>query len=134
MEEQPDLFDTEDSYKYLSGDTQVCKVCSKEKDLVLFPRHPYFKTRVDNRCKACIKKQTKLRNELKQKYQHLKQDECDCCGNTHHKTLVLDHDHNTLKFRGWICEDCNHGLGKLGDNIEGVNKALQYLKAHYERQ
>jgi hypothetical protein len=131
---QLDLFDMGASYKYLSGDTQVCKVCSKEKDLCLFPKHPYFKTRVDNRCKACIKKQTKLRNDLKQKYQHLKKDECDCCGKTHHKTLVLDHDHNTLRFRGWICEDCNHGLGKLGDNIEGVNKALQYLKAHYEQQ
>ena len=128
---QLDLFYTEDDYKALSGTTQVCKVCSKEKDLLLFPKHAYFKTRVDNRCKACIKKQTKLRKELKEKFYHLKTDVCDCCGNAHHKSLVLDHDHNTLKFRGWICEDCNHGLGKLGDTVEGLDKALAYMKRHY---
>ena len=131
--QQLDLLQLEDSYKEASGTTQVCKVCSKEKDLVLFPRHAYFKTRVDNRCKACIKKQAKLRKELKGKYYHLKTDVCDCCGKEHHKSLVLDHDHNTLRFRGWICEDCNHGLGKLGDTLEGVKTALAYMKRHYER-
>lgn len=125
---QLDLFDVTDTFKSLNGETQVCKVCSKEKDLSLFPRHAYFKTRIDNRCKACIKKQTKLRNELKNKFNHLKTDVCDCCGNKHHKSLVLDHDHDTLAFRGWICEPCNHGIGKLGDNIEGLEKALAYLR------
>ncbi len=125
---QLELFENEESYAALTGDTQVCKVCSKEKDLSLFPRHAYFKTRVDNRCKACIKKQTKLRNELKQRYMHLKPKTCDCCGKEHHKSLVLDHDHHTLEFRGWICEPCNHGLGKLGDNIAGLEQALLYLR------
>jgi hypothetical protein len=129
---QLELFDDMPSYKQLAGDTQVCKVCSKEKDTSLFPKHAYFKTRLDNRCKACIRKQSKLRNELKKRYEHLKTDICECCGNTHHKTLVLDHDHNTLAFRGWICEDCNHGLGKLGDSLEGVQKAIEYLKRHYD--
>lgn len=125
---QLDLFNVTDTFKSLNGETQVCKVCSKKKDLSLFPRHAYFKTRIDNRCKACIKKQTKLRNELKNKFNHLKTDVCDCCGNIHHKSLVLDHDHDTLAFRGWICEPCNHGIGKLGDNIEGLEKALAYLR------
>lgn len=125
---QLDLFDVDQSLKKLTGKTQVCKVCSKEKDLALFPKHSMFKTRIDNRCKACIKKQTKLRKELKQKYGHLKTDTCDCCGNEHEKSLVLDHCHNTLTFRGWICEPCNHGIGKLGDNIDGVMNAVHYLK------
>jgi hypothetical protein len=128
---QLNLFYPKEDYKELSGTTQVCKVCSKEKDLLLFPRHAHHKTRVDTRCKACIKKQTKLRNELRYKYWHLKTDVCDCCGNTHHKSLVLDHDHNTLKFRGWICEPCNHGLGKLGDDIKGLEKSMAYMKRHY---
>lgn len=124
------LFEHE-SEQVLDGDTQVCKICSKEKHVSLFPKHIQFKTKLDNRCKACIKKQSKLRNDLKKSWDHLKTNICDCCGQEHHKTLVLDHDHNTLKFRGWICEDCNLGLGKLGDNIEGVEKALAYLKRHY---
>ena len=125
---QLDLFGGEESYDALTGNTQVCKVCNKEKDLALFPKHAYFKTRVDNRCKACIKKQTKLRNELKKRFSHLKPEVCDCCGNEHHKSLVLDHDHNTLAFRGWICEPCNHGIGKLGDDIAGLEKAIAYLR------
>jgi len=130
---QLDLFSVSISYKTLSGDSQVCKVCNKEKDLSLFPRHAYFKTRVDNRCKACIKKQTKLRNELKQRFGHLKPEVCDCCGKEHHKSLVLDHDHNTLAFRGWLCEPCNHGIGKLGDNIEGLEQAIGYLRKTHEQ-
>lgn len=119
--------------KELTGVTQVCKVCGKEKDLSLFPKHRQFKTRVDNRCKACIRKQTKLRNELRKLHEHKKTDRCDCCGEIPEKSLVLDHCHKTLKFRGWICEPCNHGIGKLGDNIEGVEKALAYLSRVYEK-
>jgi acetyltransferase-like isoleucine patch superfamily enzyme len=117
----------------IEGETQVCKVCSKEKHISLFPKHIQFKTGIDNRCKACIKKQSRLRNELRKRWGHLKTDICDCCGNTHRKTLVLDHDHNTLRFRGFICEDCNQGLGKLGDNIEGLEKAITYLRKANER-
>ena len=38
-----------------------------------------------------------------------------------------DHDHETKEHRGWICGNCNTGIGKLGDNISGVQKALDYL-------
>jgi hypothetical protein len=40
---------------------------------------------------------------------------------------MLDHDHNTLKYRGWICIKCNTAIGMLGDNIEGIRMAEQYL-------
>lgn len=41
--------------------------------------------------------------------------------------LHLDHDHKTGKFRGWLCSTCNTGLGKLGDSIEGLERAIGYL-------
>ena len=128
---QLDLFYMEDTYEDLTGKTQVCKVCGKEKDISLFNKHVQFKTKIDNRCRACVKKQAKLRKELYSKYGSLKGDTCDCCGEEHNKSLVLDHDHKTLRFRGFICEPCNHGLGKLGDDIKGVEKALEYLRKHY---
>lgn len=115
------------------GEKKVCRICSKEKHIDLFPKHSHHKSGIDSRCKSCIKKQTKLRDELKEKYAYLKTDFCDCCGNTHEKSLVLDHDHNTLKFRGWICDCCNTGLGKLGDDLAGVERALNYLKRHYDK-
>lgn len=42
--------------------------------------------------------------------------------------LHIDHCHTTNTVRGLLCMTCNVGLGMLGDNIEGLEKALQYLK------
>lgn len=56
---------------------------------------------------------------------------CECCGMSDlvfKKPLCLDHCHATGAFRGWICDDCNLGIGRLGDDIEGVQRALDYLK------
>lgn len=43
----------------------------------------------------------------------------------------LDHCHITGVFRGWLCNRCNRGLGYFGDSIEGIEKALTYLKQAY---
>ncbi len=54
---------------------------------------------------------------------------CESCGRPEPtRALAVDHDHETGKFRGWLCSQCNTGMGKLGDNIEGLKKALAYLE------
>lgn len=55
---------------------------------------------------------------------------CECCGKPpeDHRALAFDHCHDSGDFRGWLCDNCNVGIGKLGDTIEGVKKALAYLK------
>ena len=53
---------------------------------------------------------------------------CDCCGLEQVKRLVTDHIHGTTIIRGLLCHSCNTGIGKLGDNIEGLEKALAYLR------
>ena len=40
----------------------------------------------------------------------------------------IDHCHETGRIRGLLCGACNAGLGLLGDNVEGLEKALRYLK------
>ena len=42
--------------------------------------------------------------------------------------LVKDHNHKTGKFRGWLCDSCNTGLGRFQDDIELMQKAIDYLK------
>ena len=44
------------------------------------------------------------------------------------KVWHRDHDHKTDMFRGWLCNNCNTGLGAMGDNIEGLKKAMRYLE------
>jgi hypothetical protein len=44
--------------------------------------------------------------------------------------LVLDHCHLTGKWRGLLCDDCNHGLGKFKDSVENLQGAIDYLKSN----
>jgi hypothetical protein len=56
---------------------------------------------------------------------------CECCGGCprgKHKRFVVDHEHLTGEFRGWLCDICNRAIGMLGDNHGGVFRALKYLE------
>jgi len=44
------------------------------------------------------------------------------------RRMNIDHDHDTNKVRGILCTGCNTGLGHLGDNVEGLKKAIAYLE------
>lgn len=58
---------------------------------------------------------------------------CDCCDRE--RKLVLDHDHLTGDFRGWICDPCNRGLGAFGDDLHGALAAAAYmLRAAYTKR
>ncbi len=57
-------------------------------------------------------------------------DKCELCDRHTRdltRALALDHCHVTGRFRGWLCGNCNTGLGKLGDDAEGLYRALEYL-------
>ena len=56
---------------------------------------------------------------------------CALCGGTDPGSAIgwcVDHDHATKKVRGILCIACNHGLGKLGDCVAGIEAALTYLR------
>lgn len=53
---------------------------------------------------------------------------CEICRRTSKKALCLDHCHVTGLFRGWLCDLCNRGLGMLGDDLEGLKRAVTYLE------
>lgn len=41
--------------------------------------------------------------------------------------LAVDHCHETGVIRGLLCRTCNRGLGLLGDTVEAIERALQYV-------
>jgi hypothetical protein len=50
------------------------------------------------------------------------------CGEIPDKPLHIDHDHRTGKVRGLLCVSCNTGIGKLGDDVDGLYRALRYVQ------
>lgn len=55
-----------------------------------------------------------------------KPEACEACGKV--AQMCLDHCHQTNKFRGWLCHNCNLGIGSLGDNSIKIKLALSYLE------
>ncbi len=46
------------------------------------------------------------------------------------KVLHVDHNHKTGKVRGLLCYNCNNGIGRFKEDIETLEKAIEYLKKH----
>jgi hypothetical protein len=137
--------------------TTVCSVCRQRKDNLEFSwytsrpqmRGPNktSRTRPNSHCRDCRKflaKQLKKAKDwaIKNGFPRPEYGEpCQCCGKPVYKCLddipdgvigrwswQCDHDHETGKFRGWVCKSCNTGFGGLGDNIESLSNALEYLR------
>lgn len=51
---------------------------------------------------------------------------CSVCKDK--SSLSVDHNHTTGKIRGILCNNCNRGIGLLGDTPESLLKAYKYLK------
>jgi len=46
------------------------------------------------------------------------------------KVLSVDHDHETGRIRGLLCNTCNRALGLLKDNKNVLINAIKYLEKH----
>lgn len=56
---------------------------------------------------------------------------CAICGGVWQEATrnwTVDHDHKTGKVRGILCQNCNAGIGMLGDDPATLRAALRYLK------
>lgn len=63
---------------------------------------------------------------------------CAICGKSpseNGKRLSIDHNHDTGKVRGLLCQPCNTGIGLLNDSPSQLRLALRYLeeRGHYGR-
>ncbi len=54
-----------------------------------------------------------------------------CCqpfGRARRRWPCVDHDHATGRIRGILCHACNIGIAKLGESVENLARAIEYLR------
>lgn len=111
-------------------ETRACHVCKDELPVNMFDKKkrydgygkPYYG--LEHRCKPCKSNEMSVARKLKTGFASLKPDYCECCGTADSKLmLMLDHDHETNHFRGFVCKPCNTKLATLGDTFKLVMDA-----------
>jgi len=123
---------------------KICNVCHKLKKTSEFARNQNAKNNRPVRrpsCKDCRVKMegVGISRVDRVKWDKIKPDkepfECPIC---HKRTIagvtskvVLEHNHETGKAGGWICDSCNTGLGRFKDDIELLKSAIEFLKENY---
>jgi len=132
---QLELFKGKDNTDIEEEKEKECYVCNKTKPWT----KQYFGIGVSCKsgvvhlkgiCKDCDNEASVVRNILRAKHIKDLKDTCDCCGRHVSKTkrgFHLDHCYKTGVFRGWLCPQCNRGLGNFGENVNGLEKAIKYL-------
>ena len=138
--DQLDFF-TEASLIELEDDNvRTCTDCNKTKPLSDFPTHPTMYKRRRGQCKECTNEHNTTIRILRLKNRYPNEDyRCPICNASRRgikrmngTSWVLDHCHSTKQFRGWLCENCNSGIGKLKDSVELLQRAIKYLERNLD--
>lgn len=120
-EEELDLFIKEGNASH--GRRNLCRACKRARDT---------KWRANNKDKVALK--SKKYHALRVYGVSLEEynecmatsDKCEVCGST--EKLGYDHCHDTMVFRGVLCNKCNRSIGQLGDTVEAIERVLNYLR------
>ena len=69
-------------------------------------------------------------------YNNLLREQNNCCAicdiheSENKKSLAVDHNHTTGKVRALLCANCNVSLGLLKEDIDRLQKMMDYIKKH----
>ena len=84
--------------------------------------------------KRYIEREFGIKYEQYDKMLEAQEGVCTICGKPETKPnakyLAVDHNHETGVIRGLLCNNCNRALGLLGDNVETLQNAINYLLKH----
>ena len=108
---------------------RVCYQCKETKNILEYStvnKDNFSRAYTKKICNTCVRKNQRIIRRLKKLYEPMKPDNCMLCKDRS-DVLEIDHCHVTGNFRGWICKNCNTGLGKFLDDSEFLIRAIEYL-------
>lgn len=119
-------------------ETKSCNKCLQILPVNDFSRNSGAK-HLRSECKKCSNELRAVSRLLRKSIEHPNKDYvCPICGlnneqskgkgSARNGSWVLDHDHKTKEFRGWLCHKCNRALGSFNDDYKILLKAAEYLK------
>ena len=110
------------------SDVRECKECHRILPSTAFNTHILRSNGAFSLFRICRECRTIVNAEVAivRKNAPPKPDLCKCCHGK--KILQIDHIHGTTIFRGWVCRNCNTGIGSSGDTLEGVLRSAIYLE------
>jgi hypothetical protein len=124
--------------KKIIKNKSLCRHCGKYKNFSDFYIRPETNSPYSY-CKEC--NQIKRRKRTVEKYgisielyekvakeQNNKCKICDQQNSGRTNFLVVDHNHKTEEFRGLLCANCNTAIGMAQENIDILQKMINYLK------
>jgi len=124
---------------YIGDDGITCNSCGLRQPPDQFQHMPSGE--IKRKCNTCRRNQSALVKLLKEESPYPDDDyECPICkrdideiskhGQMRMQTWVLDHCHDSETFRGWLCFNCNSGLGQFKDELRRIKNAVEYLEEH----
>lgn len=136
---------------------KMCSSCQKYKEYSEFYKSKDKKSHHKSHCKDCTRKRSReyywtpegrkyrqektwrengIKGMTVKKYEELlayQNGKCAICERTENKNgtrLCVDHNHETGEIRGLLCHYCNVSLGRMGDSLDRLYKAVSYLEEY----
>ena len=117
------------------GTKTLCKPCDNAR------RMAWNKANPDRFTESVRRRNLKIRYGITvEQYDELfaEQDgRCACCGTTEpggNGAFNVDHCHESDEIRGLLCNNCNRGIGLLGDDMDSIWNAILYLVRHEHKE
>lgn len=132
---------------------KFCKKCGTNKQTSDFWKNKRTRDGLQSYCKPCwyATTKSKLEGPDRDKYLRMRRNNhllnkygitaakyddmlesqnsaCAICGKVKDRVrLAVDHDHDTGRIRGLLCENCNRGIGMFKHSATLLQNAIQYI-------